>query len=165
MKHLLVAGLAVCLATLAGASDAAATFDARNPADVLAVISSNGATGELKKDENGRPYIEAKTGALPFELDFYGCDANGATCSKVLYTIAWQTNAVSLDQVNRWNRLTLMCPAYLNTGNHPRAWYGVRPSASETSDDVVAELNIWLDCLSEFDKFTDAPEAYLKANE
>jgi hypothetical protein len=164
MKTKTILALAGGLAVLATASEAAA-FDARNPADVLATLSGNGATGELKKDDKGRPYIDAKAGSLTFEIDFYGCGSNDAGCSTTLYATGWNLTSVSIDQINRWNRWTFLCPAYLTTENHPHAWYGLRPSASETSADVAAELNIWLDCLSDFDKFTDAPEDFLKAHE
>jgi hypothetical protein len=164
MKPLMILAMAAGLATLAIAPEAAA-FDARNPSDVLTTLSGNGATGTLKKDDKGRPYIAAKAGSLTFEIDFYGCDASDAACGSTLYSTGWNLTSVSVDQMNRWNRLTLMCPGYLTAENHPHAWYGLRPSTSETSADVAAELNIWLDCLSDFDKFTDAPEDYLKARE
>jgi hypothetical protein len=155
--------LSAALAVAGGGS--AWAFDARTPADVLVLLSGNGATGELKKDDKGRPYIDAKAGTLTFEIDFYGCNANDTGCSSTLYSTGWNMTSVSVDQINRWNRWTLMCPAYLTAENHPHAWYALRPSANEASADVVAELNVWLDCLSDFDKFTDAPDEFLKAHE
>ena len=164
MKTLTIMAVAGGLAALAAASEAAA-FDARNPADVLTTLSGNGATGTLKKDDKGRPYIEAKAGSLTFEIDFFGCDKSDTGCDSTLYSTGWNMTSVSVEQINRWNRWTLMCPAYLTAENHPHAWYGVRPSGNETSADVIVQLNTWLDCLSDFDKFTDAPEDFLKAHE
>jgi hypothetical protein len=164
MKPLYLIGLAAGMA-LAAAATSAAAFDARDPTDVLSVLSSNGASGDLKKDEKGKPYIDAKAGNLSFEVDFYDCNDHGVACATTIYTTGWNMTSVTVDQVNRWNRWTALCPAYLTSENHPHAWYGLKPSSNEARTDVVTELNAWLDCLSDFDKFTDAPEDFLKAHE
>jgi hypothetical protein len=49
---------------------AAAAFDARSPSDGLAVLSTNGTTGEQKGNGKVKSYIDAKAGALGFEVDF-----------------------------------------------------------------------------------------------
>jgi hypothetical protein len=164
MKPFHGAALAAAAALVLTASDAAA-FDSRDPADVLAVLSANGASGDIKKDEKGKPYIDAKAGNLSFEVDFYDCNDQGAACGSTLYTTGWNMTSVSVDQINRWNRWTMLCPAYLTKENHPHAWYGLKPSANEARSDVAAQLGAWLDCLSDFDKFTDAPEAFLQTKE
>lgn len=164
MKRLLMIGLSAAGAFAAGQTDAAA-FDSRDPADVLAVLSTNGATGELKKDDQGKPYIDAKAGALGFEVDFFGCNDKGGACDATLYATGWNMTTITVEQINRWNRWTLLCPAYLNASGHPHAWFGVRPSPNDARSDVINQMNTWLDCLSDFDKFTDAPDAFLKAHE
>jgi hypothetical protein len=164
MKHILMIAVSAAAGSMAAASDAAA-FDARNPADVLAVLSTNGATGELKKGDSGKPYIDAKAGTLGFEVDFYGCNEAGEACSSTLYATGWNLTTVTVDQINAWNRWTMMCPAYLNSAGHPHAWFGVKPSANYARSDVAVQLNTWLDCLSDFDKFTDAPDDFIKAHE
>jgi hypothetical protein len=164
MKHLLMIGLSVG-AGFAAVATSAAAFDSRNPSDVLSVLSTNGATGELKKDDKGKPYIDAKAGNLGFEVDFYGCNDAGDVCGATLYATGWSLTTVSVDQINRWNRWTMMCPAYLTSAGHPHAWFGVKPSTNDARSDVVVQMNTWLDCLSDFDKFTDAPDDFLKARE
>jgi hypothetical protein len=152
-------------ASLAANATAAAAFDSRNPADVLSVLTSNGASGEIKKDDKGKPYIDAKAGALGFEVDFFDCNEAGAVCGTTMYATGWNLTSVSVEQMNRWNRWTLLCPGYLTKENHPHAWFGVKPSVNDARSDVVNQMNTWLDCLSDFDKFTDAPEDFLKAHE
>lgn len=164
MKKLILIGLAAGGA-LAGAATSAAAFDSRDPTEVMSVIATNGASGQLKKDDKGRPFIDAKAGTLSFEVDFYGCNDQGVACGTTLYTTGWNMTSVSVDQINRWNRWTALCPAYLTAENHPHAWYGIKPSINETRDDVVNQMNAWLDCLSDFDKFTDAPEDFLKQHD
>jgi hypothetical protein len=155
------AAMAVGLAVAGGA----AAFDARTPADVAQVIAANGASAALKADDKGAPYIDAKAGALTFTVDFYSCDATKTHCGVTVYTTGWNLTSVNVDQINRWNRWTLLCPTYLNSAGHPHAWYGIKPSANDTQDDVKAQDDAWLSCLSDFDKFTDNPEAFLKAQD
>lgn len=160
----LIAALAAT-AVVAGAAGSAAAFDARDPASVLAVITANGASGELKSDEKGAPYIEAKAGPLTFSVNFFDCNSAKSGCGSLIYTTGWNMTSVSLDQINRWNRWTILCPAYLSSVNHPRAWFGVKPSVNDERSDVKAQADAWLSCLSDFDKFTDNPEAFLKSKD
>ena len=164
MKRLLMIAIAAA-GVLPATASGAEPFDARNPADVLGVLTGNGATGELKKDDQGKPYIDAKADTLGFEVDFFGCNDKGVDCGATLYATGWDMTTITVDQINRWNRWTLLCPAYLNATGHPHAWFAVRPSPNDARSDVVNQLNTWLDCLSDFDKFTDAPDAFLKAHE
>jgi hypothetical protein len=57
----------------------------------------------------------------------------------------------------------VLCPAYLTTENHPRVWYALKPSPRDTPEDVKNQENAWLTCMSDFDKFTDAPDVFLKS--
>ena len=100
-------------------------FDARNPPDVLAVIQGDGAAGAIKIDKNGAPWIDGKVGKLGFEVDFTGCDAHGLNCKRAFYAMAFDMSSITLDQINGWNRSSIVCPAYLTTANHPRVWYGL----------------------------------------
>lgn len=157
--------MAALAAGLTLTATAAQALDARKPADVLTVLSANGASGAMKTDEKGKPYIDAKAGPLSFEIDFLDCNDKGEACATMMFATGWNMTSVSVDQINRWNRWALFCPAYLTTENHPHLWYAAKPSASQTQADVADQINIWLGCLSDFDKFTDAPEPFLKAHE
>jgi hypothetical protein len=163
MKHLPVTGLVAALVAFHAAP--AAAFSTENPSDILSVLSGNGASGQLKKDDKGKPYIDAKAGNLSFEIDFSNCNAQNIGCTTTMYSTGWNMTSVSVDQINRWNRWTMFCPAYLSTQNHPRAWYPVKNSPAGSREDAAREVGVWLDCLSDFDKFTDSPESFLKANE
>jgi hypothetical protein len=168
MKHFPLTGLAVIgLATAAVAFHAApaAAFSTQDPGDILSVLSSNGASGDLKKDDKGKPYIDAKAGNLSFEIDFSNCNDRNTNCTTTMYSTGWNMTSVNVDQINRWNRWAMFCPAYLSTQNHPRAWYPVKNSPNGSREDAAREVGVWLDCLSDFDKFTDNPETFLKAQE
>lgn len=160
----LIAALAAT-AVVTGAAGAAAAFDAHDPGSVLSVINNNGATGDLKTDDKGAPYIDAKAGNLTFSVDFFGCNKAKTACDTLIYTTGWNMTSVTLDQINRWNRWAILCPAYLTDVNHPRAWFGVKPSSNDERSDVKAQDDAWMSCLSDFDKFTDDPEAFLKSKD
>jgi len=160
----LIAALAATAVVTAAAGQAAA-FDSRDPGGVLDVINANGASGELKTDSKGAPYIDAKAGNLTFTIDFFDCNEAKTNCGTLIYTTGWNMTSVNVDQINRWNRWTILCPAYLTTVNHPRAWFGVKPSPNDARSDVKAQADAWLACLSDFDKFTDGPEAFLKSKD
>ena len=155
------------LATAAPASAAvgAGAFDARNPEDVLKVLSTNGASGEMMKEDNGKPFISAKAGKLSFDVHFFRCNDAKTLCDVVLYQIGFDSELASVEQINRWNAWTLMCPAYLTTEKHPHALVSAIVSAGSSRAEVAAHQEEWLKCLSDFDQFTDDPEAFLKAHE
>ena len=143
----------------------ALAFDARNPADVLAVLTTNGASGEMTKDAEGPAYISAKAGKLTFDAHFSQCNESRTACGVVVYQIGFSSELVTVDQINRWNHLATLCPAYLTTEKHPHTWMAARTSQNLSRDDVLAQQQDWLTCLDDFDRFTDDPEGFLKSRE
>ncbi len=139
-----------------------AAFDARNPKDVFRVLSGNGFAASWGRDDEGSAAIDATAGALTFQVQFYRCNPARTQCAAVIYQAGFNSALVTLDQINRWNRTVLLCPAYLTEANHPHAWLGVLASAHDTPDDVAWQQSSWLTCLKNFDRFTDDPEGFLK---
>ncbi len=161
MRHPLL-GILLAGAVL-GAAGQAAAFDARDPSDLLSVIIDNGASGTLKTDSHGAPWIDAKAGRLAFEVDFSNCDPAKTHCKAALYRFGFDMTSITL-KLNGWNKWTLLCPAYETADRHPHAWYALQLSPNESAGDIKAIDAAWLDCMNDFDKFTDNPDAFLKAN-
>ena len=147
----------------ASGSRASGPFDARNPNSVFQVLIAHGVKAAWAKDSSGVDYIDAMGGQLSFQVDFYRCNPDRSRCGAVVYQVGWDKPLVTLDQINRWNRAVLLCPAYLTEAGHPHAWLGVLPSVHDARDDVVAQQTSWATCLTSFDQFTNDPEAFLKA--
>ncbi len=164
MRLRLATAAAMFGATLAAASGAWA-FDARSPDDVLGVLRTNGASGEMMKEDDGKPFISAKAGALSFDVHFYRCNDAKTSCQVVIYQLGFDSELANIGQINRWNAWTFLCPAYLTPENHPHVWFGAVAAASDTRETVAAQQNEWLACLTDFDKFTDDPEGFLKAHQ
>jgi len=162
VRNLLIGlGLLTALGGVARADD----FDARRAKDVAAVVTSNGASGDLKVGDNGKTTLSAQAGRIYFDVDFDDCDTAKALCNTVTFTGWWDTTKLTTDQLNRWNRWTLFCPAYLDTKGTPAMWYGLAVSQSTGKDDVSNAVDRWMGCLTDFDDFVASPEDFLKRND
>jgi hypothetical protein len=163
MKWILA--FAVLAVVPAAQSADAAVFDARNPVDTLSVVSSEGASGQLKMDQTGQPFIDGKAGSLSFKADFNDCSDKARVCQSVAYSAYWDSTSITATQINRWNQWTLMCPAYLDTNtHHPHVWYAMKLFASQNRADTAREVNMWESCLSNFDTFVNGPDNFFKSH-
>lgn len=162
-RSLLSAGLAAVLILLpAVACSARSGFDARRPADVLEVLSARGADGVVKTDDIGMPIIADKLG---FEVDFYDCDAGKTICRTVIYIDGWNTTALSLQQINAWNRMIPSCPATLTPEGHPHLTFYVVASGHDTKTDVAAQAEVWGSCLGGFESLIKDPAGFFKQHD
>ncbi len=151
-------------ATLAAASGAWA-FDARSPEDVLGVLKADGASPKMKKEADGRPYIVALKKGQTFVVRFHRCNDDKTSCQVVVYNLTFAHDPANVDQINRWNVWSLLCPADREPPGHPHVRFSVLAAASDTRDTVVAEQNEWQACLTDFAEFAHDPEGFLKAHE
>lgn len=149
---------------MAGGIARADDFDARRAKDIAAVVTSNGASGDLKPGADGKPTLSAQAARVYFDVYFDDCDATKTLCNTVIFSGAWDTTKVSVDQINRWNRWTLFCPAYLDARGEPETWYGIAVSQRTGKDDVEGAVDRWMGCLQDFDEFVAGPDDFLKRN-
>jgi hypothetical protein len=147
-----------------GSAARADDFDARRAKDVTAVVTSNGASGDLKIGDDGKPTINAQAARIFFDVYFDDCDTAKALCDTMIFSSSWDTTKVSTDQLNRWNRWTLFCPAYLDAKGEPDMWDAVALSQRTAKDDVANDVDRWMGCLQDFDTFAAAPDDFLKRN-
>ena len=165
MRRNWMAGLALALSmSMVGAASAAhaAGFDARRAADISAFVTSHGASGALKKADDGKLYFDGKAGNTFFDVHFQTCDDARTYCKTMLLGASWDSKKLTVDQINGWNRWTLFCPAYLDKDSAPNMWYSIAVTSNTSEDDLTAPLSTWMDCLHDFDGFVDAPDDFLK---
>ena len=155
-----IAGLALALTT-AGAAHAA-SFDARRAADISAFVTSHGASGALKKADDGKLYFDGQVGNTFFDVHFQTCDDARTYCKTMLLGASWDSKKLSVDQINGWNRWTLFCPAYLDKDGAPNIWYAIAVTGNTSEDDLTGPISTWMDCLHDFDSFVDGPDDFLK---
>ncbi len=158
----MLAGLALALAT--AGLDRAGDFDARRPKDVAAVVTSNGASGELKIAADGKTSISAQAARIFFDIYFDDCDTAKALCDTVTFAGSWKTKKLDAATINRWNRWTLYCPAYLDADGEPNMWYALAVSAHTDKNDLANAVERWMGCLQDFDDFIASPDDFMKRN-
>lgn len=157
-----VVGIATAGSAVPTAPATPLPFDARNPADVLSVLQNNGASGELKVGDDGQPFIDGKAEKLIFEVDFYRCNKEHVACESAAYQLGYDSELITVDQSNSWNRWSLFCGTYLTKDKHPHVWMAIRPSTHDTREDVIAQQNNWMSCMHDFDDFTDDPAHFIQ---
>jgi hypothetical protein len=165
MRVLLAVGLGLMLVAAGAARAAAPDFDARRSADVAGVVTSNGASGSLKPGSDGKIYFDGQAGQLYFSVNFQDCDDKRTACNTAVFNGSWNAKNITTDQINRWNRWTLFCPAYLDTDGSPDMWYSVAVSQHTDRADIVNDVTNWMGCLKDFDSFIGGPDDFLKRNE
>src|ERR1700722_1507842 len=159
MRRYWIAGLALALSIASATSAAqAAGFDARRAADISAFVTSHGASGALKKADDGKLYFGGQVGNIFFDVHFQTCDDARTYCKTMLLGASWDSKKLNVDQINGWNRWTLFCPAYLDKDGTPNIWYSIAVTANTDQDDLTSPISTWMDCLHDFDSFIDGPE-------
>ena len=161
MSKKIAAALALS-ATMAFAGVAqAAPFSAGSSADVAKVLLADG-FGATTKVEGNKPYVAATTsGGTKFVVEFYKCDASKLNCKVAIYTANW-TEEPTLDQINRWNRWTFVCPVYGSADKSTSVWMGVMVDPSDNAQTVELQLKTFNTCLTDFQAFLVDPEGFLK---
>ena len=162
MRRHMAASLGLALATTIAGAAQAAGFDASRAGDVTSVITSHGASGALKKGDDGRAYFEGQAGNTSFEAHFQTCDGARTHCNTLLLSSSWESKKITIDQINRWNRWTLYCPAFIDHDGSPTLWYAIAVSGNTAQADLADDLGTWMECLHDFDGFVAAPEDFLK---
>ena len=159
MRRMLSAALGLGL--LAGAAHAA-DFDARRPTDIATLLTQHGASGSMKSGDSGKAYFDGQAGQLFFSIHFQDCDVARTNCSTLLFSSWWKTKEISPELLNRWNRWTVYCPAFIDTDGTPEVWYSFPVSSRTAADDLVRVENTWMNCLTDFDSFVADPPGFLK---
>ncbi|MDQ0464453.1 hypothetical protein QO010_002234 [Caulobacter ginsengisoli] len=157
----LVTTLALCATMAFGGAAQAAGFSAGSSADVARVLQADGFTATTKVEGN-KPYVAATTSdGTKFVVEFYKCDTSKLNCKVAIYTANW-TEEPTLDQINRWNRWTFVCPVYGAADKSTSVWMGVMVDPSDNAQTVELQLKTFNGCLSDFQAFLTNPEAFLK---
>lgn len=106
--HFAAALLALCFAS--GATQAqdrdpcpAGTICASAPQTVTAAMAKAGLKPVLSADDSGDPLISSAETAYPFDVTFYGCEANKA-CDSLRFEVQFQKeDNGTIELANKWN--------------------------------------------------------------
>jgi len=184
MKSRAFVALAAVLAVCAGASDALAAakkppahakpaaastpraapsgpFDARNPADLIALLASMGAQGQVSSRQDDVVALKISNPAYSFSAQFAGCDGQGRACKALAFGGVSDARTATIAQINGFNQTSINCHAYQDNAGKPHAWYSTLLFASTTREDMVTHIGAWQGCWASFGDFLKNPTAYL----
>jgi len=138
-------------------------FDARNPADLIALLASMGAQGEVTGRQEDGVGLKFSNPAYGFSAQFAGCDAQGRACKALAFSAVSEARTATVAQINGFNQTSINCHAYQDNAGKPHAWYSALVFASTTREDMVTHIGAWQGCWASFGDFLKNPTAYLAA--
>lgn len=142
----------------------AAKAEARDPGDPAAltgVISSLGGKVAQGKAPAGRLRFEVTTPGGGFGVVFIDCDPKGKACKAAVFSTAFERKAVSLNQLNAFNREQPVCRGVLGEDGRPNVIYSLLLTQHLVEDDLKQHIGVWQGCLSTFAEFTEDPAVFL----
>lgn len=155
-----MAGLAgAALLVMAGAAQAQ-PFDARKPADLAAALTAAGASGKLETDNKGNHFLKATQDDFNFSVEFRDCSADKSSCQAAYYLASWEMDSPPPKTLNLWNDVTYVCVAFQGADGTPYLKMGFLPKATDTRAGLIADHDMWLQCVGEFRNLLADPAAF-----
>ena len=162
IKHPIRGGLALALLAAAGAQAAESTpFDARDPAALTTVLASMEATATVARKTDDAVYLNVKTPAYAFGVQFAGCNDKGKACQGLAFSTASETRTATLAQINGFNQTSINCRVFQDKGGKPHISYSTLLSASDTRDEMRMHIGAWQGCVGSFGAFLADPPGFL----
>jgi hypothetical protein len=138
-------------------------FDARNPADLIALLASMGAQGQVTSRQDDVVALKFSNPAYGFSAQFAGCDAQGRACKALAFSGVSDARTATIAQINGFNQTSINCHAFQDNAGKPHAWYSALVFASTTREDMATHIGAWQGCWASFGDFLKNPTAYLAA--
>ena len=161
-KFKLAAALSAVALMMAGQAHAA-SFDPRRPADFGAILKGAGVTGEVKTDDTGKLYFDAKYEDFAYSVEFRECTEATGLCQSAYYMASWDVDAPTPKLMNLWNDITYFCTVFEGEDGKAYLKMGFLPKASNTRDDVVFDHGRWLQCVEVYKSMLTDPDAFEKS--
>jgi hypothetical protein len=136
-------------------------FDARNPANLIALLTSMGAEGAVTTRQDDVVALKITNPGYSFAAQYAGCDGQGRACKALAFTGVSDARTATLAQINSFNQTSINCHAYQDNGGKPHAWYSTLVFPSTTREDMVTHIGAWQGCWTSFGAFLKDPAAYL----
>ncbi len=136
-------------------------FDARSPHQVITLLESTGAKVNVTGNSDGQFILEAKANDGNFGVQFIDCNAGAEACHAVALFTAFEKSAVTLAQINDFNRAQFACRGLLAADGRPSVMYSTLLNFRMTRDEFKLHLGVWHACIKGFEAFNRDPEAFL----
>lgn len=138
-----------------------ASFNARDPASLVALLGEMGAKGEISGSEDDSVFIRVTTPTYGFSVQFAGCDKTRRACKAVLFSAPATKGSATLMQLNRFNQTAIACRGYQDQAGQLRALYDALLFDRDGREEMTGHLGAWQGCLAAFGEFLDDPNGYL----
>ena len=148
-------------ATAKPAPAKAPAFDARKPADVIAVLGAMEAKAEILRKDQGQIFMKVTTPGGGFGAQMVGCDEAFTACKAIALFSAFSRKGVNLAQINDYNRSQLTCRGIMTPSGEPSVMYAALLNGRMTRDEVREHVGVWQGCLTGFGEFIQDPIGFL----
>jgi hypothetical protein len=136
-------------------------FDARRPADIIALLSGMEATAEIARKADGQVFMKVTTPGGGFGAQMVGCDEAFTACKAIALYTAFARKGVNMVQINDYNRSQLTCRGVMAPSGEPSVTYAVLLNGRQTRDEMREHIGVWQGCLSGFGEFIQDPISFL----
>ena len=139
----------------------AGAFDARRPADVIALLGDMEAKAEIGRKADGQVFMTVTTPGGGFGAQMVGCDEAFASCRAIALYSAFSRKGVNMVQINDYNRSQLTCRGIMTPSGEPSVMYAVLLNGRMTREELREHVGVWQGCLSGFGEFIQDPIGFL----
>jgi hypothetical protein len=139
----------------------APAFDARRPADIIALLAAMDANAEILRKDQGQIFMKVTTPGGGFGTQMVGCDEVTGTCRAIALFSAFSSRSVNMAQINDYNRSQLTCRGIMTPSGEPSVMYAALLNARMTREEMREHVGVWQGCLTGFGEFIRDPVAFL----
>ena len=136
-------------------------FDARDPSNLAALLTSLGATTQIGARDKEGVILKVAAPVGNFTVQFDGCNAQGRACAGVLFEAAAEAKTATLAEVNGFNQSSFACRIFQDKGSKPHLLYSTLVFAGTGRQEMGVHVNAWRGCLTDFGRFLKDPPGYL----
>ncbi|HEV2533192.1 MAG TPA: YbjN domain-containing protein [Phenylobacterium sp.] len=149
----------------AAATDAApgGPFDAREPGNLIALLATLDAKGQVTAHDREGVLIRVTSPAGGFTVQYEGCNQQGHVCSAVQFDASAEAKTATIAEINGFNQSSLACRIFQDKAGKPHVLYSSLVFASSSRQDMLTHINAWRGCLADFGGFLKDPPGYLAA--
>jgi hypothetical protein len=145
----------------APAAAAAPTYNAQDPASLVAVLTAAEAEAEVVQRQDDGVLLKVTSPAGGFLAQFAGCNAQGKACKALQFDAAAERSAPTLAQVNGFNQSSMTCRIVQDRAQRPHVLYSTLLFPGDTRQEMLTQLAAWQACLGDFGAFLKDPPGYL----
>lgn len=138
-----------------------AAFDARRPADIVALLAAMDAKAEVARQGNGQIFMTVTTPGGGFGAQMVGCEGEVATCRAAALYTAFSRKSVNLAQINDYNRSQLTCRGIMTPTGEPSVMYAILLNERMSREEMREHIGVWQGCLTGFGEFIQDPIGFL----